>query len=324
MDLSIIIVNWNSADYLRACLGSIYRFVRGIEFEVIVVDNASNDHCEQMLREEFPGVIFVQSGANLGFARANNLGFSHSTGEILLFLNPDTEVSDDSIVRMAHCLRATEGAAAAGARLLNTDGTLQTSCVQSFPTIANQLLDFDFLRRKFPTSRLWGTRPLYRTDNRPAEVDALSGACFMMKRNIFERVGKFTETYFMYSDDLDLSYKIKKAGYRSIYLNDCTVTHHGEKSSEKQEDNFAALWQRKSLARFFRQTHGSFYAATYRFAMACVAALRVGLVLCMVLIGRAQLGGKSPWVVIKKWMKIFQWAVGLESWASSSGSQVAS
>ena len=153
MDLSIIIVNWNSADVSARLPRLDLPFRAGIEFEVIVVDNASNDHCEQMLREEFPGVIFVQSGANLGFARANNLGFSHSTGEILLFLNPDTEVSDDSIVRMAHCLRATEGAAAVGARLLNTDGTLQTSCVQSFPTIANQLLDFDFLRRKFPTSR---------------------------------------------------------------------------------------------------------------------------------------------------------------------------
>lgn len=313
MDLSIIIVNWNSADYLRACLASIYRFVRGIEFEVIVVDNASNDRCEQMLREGFPGVIFVQSGANLGFARANNLGFSHSAGEILLFLNPDTEVSDDSIVKMAHRLRATEGAAAAGARLLNTDGSLQTSCVQSFPTIANQLLDFDFLRRKFPTSRLWGTRSLYRTDNKPAEVDALSGACFMMKRSIFERVGKFTETYFMYSDDLDLSYKIKRAGYRAIYLNDCTVTHHGEKSSEKQDDNFADLWQRESLAQFFRHAHGRVYSATYRVAMACIAALRVGLALCLVPFGKAGFGNKRPASVVKKWSRIFRWAIGLEA-----------
>ncbi|HYB60463.1 MAG TPA: glycosyltransferase [Methylomirabilota bacterium] len=313
MDLSIIIVNWNSTDYLRACLGSIYRFVRGIEFEVIVVDNASNDPCEHMLRQEFPGVIFVQSGANLGFARANNLGFSHSTGEILLFLNPDTEVSDDSIVKMVHRLRATEGAAAAGARLLNTDGSLQTSCVQSFPTIANQLLDFDFLRRKFPTSRLWGTRALYRTDNRPAEVDALSGACFMMKRSIFERVGKFTETYFMYSDDLDLSYKIRKAGYRAIYLNDCTITHHGEKSSEKREDNFADLWQRESLAQFFRQAHGRVYSATYRVAMACIAALRVGLALCLVAFGKSGFGNKRPASVLKKWSRIFRWAIGLEA-----------
>lgn len=313
MDLSIIIVNWNSADYVRACVDSLYRFLRGIEFEIIVVDNASGDHCEEMLRENFPGVTFVQTGANCGFARANNIGFARSSGEVVLFLNPDTEISDDSLVKMLSRLRANDAAAAAGARLLNTDGSLQTSCVQSFPTIANQLLDFDFLRRKFPTWKLWGTRSLYRTDNEPADVDAISGACFMMKRNICEKVGMFSETYFMYSDDLDLSFKIKKAGYRILYLSDCTVTHHGGKSSAKQEDNFADLWQRESLAQFFRQAHGPIYAALYRVSMAGIAAVRVVLALCLVPFGKAAMGNKRPASVMKKWSRIFRWAIGLES-----------
>lgn len=324
VDLSIIIVNWNSADYLRSCLTSVHSETRGISFEVIVVDNASYDGSEKMVRDLFPGVKFVQSDSNLGFARANNLGFLQAKGNILLFLNPDTEVVDGALATMTASLRADASAGAAGARLLNTDGSLQTSCVQSIPTIANQVLDFDLLRRLFPKHGLWGTRALYLNTSEPVRVDAISGACFMVRRDVFEGAARFSEQYFMYADDLDLSYKIKKAGYGILYLNECKVIHHGGKCSSQQEDNFSDLWQRESMAQFFHNAHGRVYSGMYRSAMAVVAVVRLGIVFCAAVLGGIGLQGKSPISIMRKWSKIFRWAVGLDTWPQAATKRIGS
>jgi len=322
MDLSVIIINWNSAEYLSACLGSLYRETRGISFEVIVIDNASYDGCEKILREEFPGVLFIQSAENLGFSKANNVAYARSQGEYILFLNPDTEIIGDAIDKMAACLRDNAAAGAVGARLLNTDGTLQESCIQSFPTICNQVLDSNLLRRWFPAWNIWGTRPFLARSNQPAPVDAISGACFMTRRSVFEKAGKFNEGYFMYSDDLDLSYKIAKAGYAVLYMDDCQVTHHGGKSTAKQEDHFSDLMQRESLLQFFRQAHGRLYSWTYRACMAGTAFFRMALVVCLAPFGGIGLSGKAPRFVFEKWSRIFRWALGSRAWTSAARTRV--
>jgi N-acetylglucosaminyl-diphospho-decaprenol L-rhamnosyltransferase len=315
MDLSIIIVNWNSANYLRACLSSVYRETQGIEFEVIVVDNASDDGCEKIVKEEFPQAQFIQSGENLGFARANNLGFAHSHGNCLLFLNPDTEIIGNALSRMLFHLRTYPSLGAVGARLLNTDGSLQMSCIQAFPTICNQVLDSELLRRAFPNWRGWGMRPLFQHSDQPAEVDSISGACFMVKRSVFEQAGMFGEQYFMYSDDLDLSYKIKERGFTIHYVNDCKVVHHGGKSSGRRDDHFSDLLQRESLVRFFRVTKGPLYCALYRCALAIAATLRMTVVAFLVATGRRTIQGKASGAVFEKWSTIFRWAIGLEHYS---------
>jgi N-acetylglucosaminyl-diphospho-decaprenol L-rhamnosyltransferase len=321
MDLSIIIVNWNSAEYLRDCLASLYRETLRITFEVIVIDNASYDGCEKLLRKEFPRVFFIQSEKNLGFSKANNVAFSRSRGEIVVFLNPDTEILGGALEEMVACLRSSSVAGAAGPRLLNTDGSLQTSCIQAFPTICNQVLDSELLRRMFPAWSIWGTRPFLMRDGRPARVDAISGACFMVKRKVFEEVNRFNENYFMYSDDLDLSFKITKAKYAVLYLNDCRVIHHGGKSTAKQEDHFSDIMQRESLLQFFRQAHGNLYSWAYRAAVAGIAAVRLGLVVCLAPFGGVGLHGKAPGFVFQKWSKILRWAVGLEHLADAAGTR---
>ena len=175
MDLSIIIVTWRSVEYFRACIHSIYRETRSLAIEIIVVDNASNDGSEAIIKDEFSQVKFFQSHENLGFARANNLGYAHSSGEILLFLNPDTEIHTDVLAGMVGHLRSNPEVGVVGARLLNTDGSLQTSCVQAYPTILNQVLDSEALRRLSPTSSLWGTKALFSGNEKPIDVDAISG-----------------------------------------------------------------------------------------------------------------------------------------------------
>src|SRR5258708_5608114 len=180
MDLSIIIVNWNSTDYLRHCLVSIYRETKGISVEVIVVDNASHDDsCAGLIEGEFSNVILHCSKENLGFAEGSNLGYELSSSQTLLFLNPDTEIRSDVFRRMLTELNADAGTGAVGSRLLNSDGSLQKSCIQTYPTILNQLLDSEFLRSKFPASRLWGMQPLFAQSSSPVRVEVISGACLM-------------------------------------------------------------------------------------------------------------------------------------------------
>lgn len=311
MDLSIIIVNWKSVRYLRDCLASLYRQVRELEFEVIVVENASGDGCEAMLAREYPQVRMVVATENLGFARANNLGFRQSHGDTLLFLNPDTEVKSGAVQRMASWLRVHRAVGAVGARLLNSDGTCQESCVQAFPTLLNQFLDANLIRRLMPGSRMWGASALLNPDGGPVKVDTISGACFMVKREVFEKVDGFTADYFMYSDDVDLSYKIWRAGYAVVCLPECEVVHHGGRSSSQRLDSFAAVQRRAALSQFFRRTRGPVYAGLYRVAMSVAALLRMALAVSAMPFAGKPATRRMLWAIVTRWRHIFVWSVGL-------------
>jgi GT2 family glycosyltransferase len=314
MNLSIIIVNWNSTGYLRHCLASIYRETRGISIDVVVVDNASrDDSCAELIRGEFPSVVLHCSSTNLGFAQGSNLGYELSSGEILLFLNPDTEIQSDVFTRMVKALESRSCTGAVGARLLNSDGSLQTSCIQSYPTLLNQLLDSEFLRNKFPTSRLWGMQPLFARPANPARVDVVSGACLMVKREVFAQVGKFDDNYFMYVEDVDLCRRVTGAGYTIHYMNDCEVIHHGGKSSAVQGRHFADLRQRKAILQFFAATQGRWYSFLYRVGVALAAATRLTIIVSILpfrMVAHAATNWKFSF---QKWSCIFRWAIGLEA-----------
>jgi GT2 family glycosyltransferase len=311
VDLSIVIVNWRALDYLRACLASICSTTRGLTYEIIVVDNASGDDCERTMREEYPEVVVIASEHNLGFAKANNLGFRHSSGEALLCLNPDTIVFDNVLARMVESLRSNASAGAAGARLLNSDGSLQTSCVQAYPTIWNQLFDSGLLRRLFPYWSIWGMKALFQGGEQSCAVDAVSGACVMVKRNVFREVGGFTESYLMYVEDLDLCYKITRAGHNVLYLPDCEVVHYGGRSSAQQSLYFVNLQQREALAQFFRLRRSRWYSCCYRAMTGTAASIRMALVILSIPLGPLVLRGSNRIQLLGKWFAVFRWAVGL-------------
>src|ERR1019366_1850950 len=233
MDLSVIFVNWNSADYLRDAVASVRQHTSGISYEIIVVDNASPRGAgeSEILERQLSDVTLIKSAQNLGFAGANNLGFRQSSGRNILFLNPDTKLTSPAIRQMLLRLDTLPNAGIVGCKLLNGDLSLQTSCVQTFPTILNQVLDTDYLRLRWPNCRLWGTASLFSQSPDPAEVEVISGACLMIKREVFERVGCFTEDYFMYAEDLDLCYKVHRAGFRNYYVKEASLIHYGGKSS---------------------------------------------------------------------------------------------
>ncbi len=233
MTLSIIIVNWNSLGHLRKCLRSVYEHVRNLSFEVIVVDNASPESGIETLNADFPDVLVIKSDINLGFAGANNLGFKRSSGEYVSFLNPDTELVDNAFKIMLDQSVSISDAGVIGCKLLNTDLSVQTSCIQTFPTIPNQVLDYEYLRLRWPRCSFWSIGALFSESKNPVPVEVISGACMLLKRDVFERAGMFTEDYFMYAEDLDLCFKVKALGLRNYFVGQARVIHHGSQSSNR-------------------------------------------------------------------------------------------
>jgi N-acetylglucosaminyl-diphospho-decaprenol L-rhamnosyltransferase len=309
MNLSIVIVNWESKAYLEKCIGSIVAQTRMSEYEIVVIDAGSFDGCEQMLRQRYPQVRFIQSPTNLGFARANNRAFQASSGHCVLFLNPDTEVLDGAIDTLYASLMALPASGLVGGKLLNADRTVQSSCIQSMPTILNQMLNSEILRRRWPRSRLWGVAALYEQGSQAREVEAISGACLMVRRQTFDTVGGFSEDYFMYAEDMDLSHKARSAGYKNYYVPNAIVVHYGGSSSERAVNTFAAVMMPEAIWRFLRKTRGRTYGFGYRLAMLASAAARLAM------LGIVWLGGQrrpARTASCRKWFAILRWSVNLD------------
>lgn len=315
MTLSIIIVNWNSKDYVRKCLASLEKQTAQFDVEIIVVDSGSFDGCDVMLANEFPKTVFVQGEKNLGFGRANNLGADRAIGEFVWFLNPDTEVVAAAATTLLHTLKNNTNAGLVGARLLNTDGTLQTSCVQSLPTPINQALDAEFLRRIFPHSRLWGIAAL-QSRTGTIEVQAVSGACMMSRREVFDRIGRFDPRYFMYCEDMDLCLRIQKAGLKVLYVPEAEVLHHGGGSSQKQFSKFSTVLTREAVAYYLRSNFGPSHAWYYRLCLGLSAFGRLCVLFPANLFGYGTTNFAKS-VPLQKWQAILRWCLGGEQWAKT-------
>jgi GT2 family glycosyltransferase len=322
MDISIIIVNWNSVAYLRKCLNTIYDQQQDVSFEVIVLDGASFDGCAEMLLKEFPQVIFIQSQENLGFARGNNEAAARASGEALLFLNPDTELKHSALKRLNEALNNLPNAGAVGAMLLNSDGTLQTSCIQSFPTIANQVLDSEILRYYFPRSTLWGMAPLFSSCEEPAKVAGISGACLMTRREAFLKVGGFSLDYFMYYEDMDYCLKLERAGWNRYYVHDAVVIHHGGKSSGGTYSKFSTVMTVEAASRFLRKKSGRCQALLYRLLIGCSAVLRVLFLAILNGFTRRKEKKAQRKDSVRKWLSITRWSIGQERWISKYYTQI--
>ncbi len=313
MELSIILVNWNSIDYLQECIASVYEFTHEISFEVIVVDNASSDQNFSAITEAFPEVRVIKSPKNLGFAKANNLGFTHSLGDCALFLNPDTKLITPAINCMFDRLKLLPKAGVVGCKLLNTDLSVQTSCIQRFPTILNQVLDMQYLQERWPRSPLWNIGPLFADTGAPTPVEVISGACMMLKRGTFEEIGMFSEDYFMYAEDLDLCYKASRAGWNNYYVGEAAMIHHGGKSSgQRKTVQWATVRKFTSVQHFCVKTRGRVYGATYRVAMGATALGRLILLALAFPFAGGRLKQGPICIGLAKWIAVLKWAVGLD------------
>jgi len=196
-----------------------------------------------------------------------------------------------------------------GCKLLNSDLSLQTSCIQPFPTLFNQLLDIEYLKMRMPRLKYWGMRPLFLNSAKPEEVQVISGACIMVKREVFEKVRGFSEDYFMYTEDIDLCYRINQAGCKNYYIGEAAVIHHGGGSSKSQEATFSnAAILRESVFTFLEKTRGKAVANCYKWTMMLSAAARLVILKTLTMI----IERESLAFTLKKWKMVFRWATGLE------------
>jgi N-acetylglucosaminyl-diphospho-decaprenol L-rhamnosyltransferase len=314
MQLSIIIVNWNSAQFARDCVASIRRFTCSLSYEIIVVDNASTDDSMAVLLE-IPDIHLICSHVNLGFAGANNLGLARARGQAVLFLNPDTLLLTPALNRMFEFLESQSKVGAVGCRQLNADLTFQTASVHAFPTITNQFADSDWLRRNIPSSSLWGKNALVvGNSSLPVEVEAVSGACLMSRRAVLNQAGGFSTDYFMYGDDIDLCYRIAARGWKIYHLPEARIIHYGGKSSAQTgNDGFEDVLTRASISTFFLNTKGPAYAFAYRASTGFSSLLRLALLgfAYLVLPSRRR---KAMLAKTRRWIRIWKWSVGLERW----------
>ena len=264
LDLSIIIVSWNVKELLQRCLESIFQHPpSGLQFEVIVVDNASTDGSAAMVRDGFPQVQLLVNDENLGFTAANNQAIARSRGRYVLLLNPDTEVLGDAPATIVGYMDAHPEVGALGPQLLNPDGSIQSSR-RRFPTMATAFLESTILQRWFPDNPV--LRRYYmldRPDDRTQGVDWAVGAALLVRKEAIEQVGPLDEGFFMYSEELDWCHRIKAQGWKVVYLPTAKVVHHGAQSSE-QVKPFQHIQFQRSKVRYFRKHHGAWKAEALR------------------------------------------------------------
>jgi GT2 family glycosyltransferase len=262
LDISIIIVSWNVADDLRACLRSLENAGAGrYTVEVIVVDSASQDDTARIVRDEFPHVTLLALDENVGFTRGNNMGMTRASGRLLLLLNPDTEVIGDGIAILADLLDRDPTIGIAGPHTLNTDGTTQ-STRRRFPDRRTALFETPWLRR-FAPALIRRFEAADVADDATADIDSVQGSCMIVRRAVYEQVGGFDEGFVMYFEELDWCYRAKAAGWRVVYCGDAQIMHHGGRSSG-QVSGRKHVYYNRSKVRYFSKVYGRGFGSVLR------------------------------------------------------------
>ena len=243
MKLSVVIVNYNVRHFLEQCLSSVRRAVRDIEAEVWVVDNNSVDGSVRMLRDKFPEVRLIANNENLGFSKANNQAIRQSEGEYVLLLNPDTVVEDDTFTKIIAFMDAHPEAGGLGVKMIDGKGNFLPESKRGLPTPDVAFYKIFGLSKIFPRSKTFGKYHLGFLDkDKVHEVEILSGAFMFMRRSALDKTGLLDESFFMYGEDIDLSYRIVKAGYKNYYFPETRIIHYKGESTKKSSINYVFVF----------------------------------------------------------------------------------
>ena len=225
MDLSVIIVTYNSSPYIEGCLCSILEQLKGLVYELIIVDNDSRDGTCEIIEREFPQAIFIRNEFNAGFGRANNLALRKAKGEFVLLINPDTVWKRGEVKKAMGFLKEHPGVGALGCRLVLEDGSWQKSN-GNFPTLVRELRETFYLPRLFPRSPWARGVYIYKDDLNPTPVDWISCTFFLSDRKLMSEIGYFDERYFMYYEDIDLSKRMKEKSREIYYYPEIQIIHY--------------------------------------------------------------------------------------------------
>ncbi|MFH0863618.1 MAG: glycosyltransferase family 2 protein [Candidatus Gottesmanbacteria bacterium] len=264
VDLSIIIVNFNTKSLLVECLKSLVEATRSINSEIIVVDNGSTDNSINEIRNSrltLNNLKIIENNANLGYAKANNLGIKASSGRYILLLNSDTIVYPKTLTAMIQFLNMNPQVGVATCRVELSNGELDPACHRGFPTPWASLSYFLGLEKLFPKSELFSQYHLgFLSIDKFHEIDSPTGAFYLIKKEVIDKVGLLDEDYFMYGEDLDWSYRIKAAGWKIMFNPEVKIIHFKKRSGRNQEDKNI----RKMAKIQFFETMKIFYNKHYR------------------------------------------------------------
>lgn len=252
IDVSIVIVNWNTKDLLKNCLNSVYQTINNLTYEIIVVDNASSDGSIKMLGRDFPQVIRIANQENKGFGAANNQAFAVMKGKYALLLNTDALLTPEAVSKLWAFCEANSQAAIVCGQLLNADGSKQNS-IASFPNLLTlatntSLLEYLF-PQKFPSKRYQYSRPI--------EVDSAIGACMMVRKKALDEVGFFDERYFFFFEETDLAYALHRAGWKTYHIPDAYIYHLQGQSIGSNVRSRIEFY--RSRYKFFGKWHSRYY-----------------------------------------------------------------
>lgn len=247
--LSIIIVNYNVKQFLENLIVSIRKSAQNIQYEIIVVDNASDDGSVEMVKKKFADVNLIANKNNKGFGAANNQALEIATGQYILLINPDTIVKEDTLKKLIKFLNENPTIGMATCKVLNNDGTLQLACRRSFPGPWTSFTKVTGLSKLFPKSKLFAKYNLtYLDENMTYEVDAISGSFMMMRRELYEKIGGFDADFFMYGEDLDFCYRTQQTGFKIYYFHETEIIHYkGESTKRSSIDETNVFYQAMQL-----------------------------------------------------------------------------
>lgn len=260
--VTVIIVTYNSENFIRKCLKGIQEKTNGIDYEIIVVDNNSSDRTAEIIYKEFKDVRLIRNSKNVGFGAANNIAISRSSGDFIMLLNPDTVLENNALKILTDYMKTHEDVGCAGAKLLNFDGTLQLSC-RRFPNFLNVFFGRrSMIRHLFPNNPVSREFMLENMDySCKQEVDWIMGAAIMMRRKTVEEVGCFDERYFLFVEDTDLCYRMMLAGMKVVYLPDAVIKHyHG--ASVRRGFSRSQIHHNIGMYKFFKKysiRHNKFF-----------------------------------------------------------------
>lgn len=262
--VSVVIVTYKVRDYLRDCLRSVFANLSGLSLEVWVVDNNSRDSTPAMVEKEFPAVRLIVNPTNTGFARAANQALAQARGRFLLLLNPDAALVGDSLSLMVSCLQQHPEVGVVGGAVHFPDGRLDPACHRGLPTPFAMLAKALGLARLFPRNRrLAAYNMLWLDPNQEAQVEAVSGSCLMVRRDMLEKIGLLDERFFLYIEDVDLCVRASAAGWQVLYFPKASITHRKGASSCQVQD-LARLALHHSYLAYYHKHWGRSRPALFR------------------------------------------------------------
>lgn len=253
LELSIIIVNYNVKYFLEQCLYSVFLATKGIEAEVFVVDNNSVDGSNALVREKFPQVKLIENPKNVGFSAANNIAIKQAKGKYVLLLNPDTLVQEDTFSKVIAYMNTNDEVGGLGIKMVDGKGNFLPESKRGLPTPMVAFYKIFGLSKLFPNSKTFGKYHLtYLDKDKNHEVDILSGAFMLMRKKVLDEIGLLDETFFMYGEDVDLSYRITLAGYKNVYFSESSIIHYKGESTKKSSVNYVIVFY-KAMAIFAKK-----------------------------------------------------------------------